>query len=381
MTSWKNWERKNTRPERPRTDNRFALTTPEKARLPNSRTSINGLGSNDALYGEEGEVSDPLPQALTLTAIVISFAVTVLLLVLAVTGRADDAVAAPAWRIASKALRPLPVLHKELSEESRVRQRYADLVVRQEARDMVRTKAAALRAVRSTLDGEGFIEVETPVLQLVHGGAAARPFGTHMNAFSQDMSLRIALELNLKKAVVGGVDKVYEMGRIFRNEGVDFSHNPEFTILEAYAAHSDYEQMRMSCQELIQRAAVAANGDCVVMRPEGPVRISGDWPVKTVHGAVSDALGAPIDPDTPVSRLRELCDQAEVAFRSDWDAGQIVLELYEHLVEARTELPTFYKDFPTSVSPLTRAHRSERGVAERWDLVAWGVELAPPTPS
>ena len=148
------------------------------------------------------------------------------------------------WGMASKALRPLPVLHKELSEESRVRQRYADLVVRQEARDMVRTKATALRAIRAVLDGQGYVEVETPVIQLVHGGAAARPFRTHMNAFDHEMVLRIALELNLKKAVVGGVDRVYEMGRIFRNEGVDATHSPEFTMLEAYQAWGDQTSHR-----------------------------------------------------------------------------------------------------------------------------------------
>ena len=153
--------------------------------------------------------------------------------------RGELSVMASRWGMASKALRPLPVLHKELSEESRVRQRYADLVVRQEARDMVRTKATALRAIRSTLEEQGYVEVETPVIQLVHGGAAARPFRTHMNAFDHEMVLRIALELNLKKAVVGGVDRVYEMGRIFRNEGVDATHSPEFTMLEAYQAWGD----------------------------------------------------------------------------------------------------------------------------------------------
>ena len=153
--------------------------------------------------------------------------------------RGELSVMASRWGMASKALRPLPVLHRELSEESRVRQRYADLVVRQEARDMVRTKATALRAIRQTLDDQGYVEVETPVIQLVHGGAAARPFRTHMNAFDHEMVLRIALELNLKKAVVGGVDRVYEMGRIFRNEGVDATHSPEFTMLEAYQAWGD----------------------------------------------------------------------------------------------------------------------------------------------
>ena len=158
--------------------------------------------------------------------------------------RGELSVMASRWGMASKALRPLPVLHKELSEESRVRQRYADLVVRQEARDMVRTKATALRAIRAVLDDQGYVEVETPVIQLVHGGAAARPFRTHMNAFDHEMVLRIALELNLKKAVVGGVDRVYEMGRIFRNEGVDATHSPEFTMLEAYQAWGDQRTHR-----------------------------------------------------------------------------------------------------------------------------------------
>ena len=201
--------------------------------------------------------------------------------------RGELSVMATSWELASKALRPLPVLHKELSEESRVRQRYADLVVRQEARDMVRTKAAALRAVRSTLDGEGFIEVETPVLQLVHGGAAARPFGTHMNAFSQDMSLRIALELNLKKAVVGGVDKVYEMGRIFRNEGVDSTHSPEFTMLEAYEAYGD----QRTIGELTRRIYLAvadAIGSRVVETPQGSVDLDGEWRWLPVHTGLCD---------------------------------------------------------------------------------------------
>ena len=158
--------------------------------------------------------------------------------------RGELSVMASRWQMASKALRPLPVLHKELSEESRVRQRYADLIVRQEARDMVRTRAAITRAVRTELERQGYLEIETPVLQLIHGGANARPFTTHMNAFDQPMTLRIALELNLKKAVVGGVDKVYELGRIFRNEGVDSTHSPEFTMLEAYQAYGDQTTIR-----------------------------------------------------------------------------------------------------------------------------------------
>ena len=177
------------------------------------------------------------------------------------------------------------------------------------------------------------------------------------------------------------MERVFELGRAFRNEGVDFSHNPEFTLLEAYQAHADYNVWIDGCRELIQNAAQAANGSQVVMRPgatEGTLQavdISGEWPVKTVHGAVSEALGEEVDTDTTLDRLRELCDGAGVPYLLHWDAGAVVLELYEHLVEGQTERPTFYKDFPTSVSPLTRPHRSRPGVAERWDLVAWGVEL------
>jgi lysyl-tRNA synthetase, class II len=169
------------------------------------------------------------------------------------------------------------------------------------------------------------------------------------------------------------------LGRAFRNEGVDFSHNPEFTLLEAYQAHADYKDWIDGSRELIQNAAQAANGAQVVMRPAGDgleeIDISGVWPVKTVHDAVSEALGVDIDASTSLSRLRRLSDAVKVPYLAQWDAGAVVLELYEHLVEAPTEKPTFYIDFPQSVSPLTRPHRDKPGVAERWDLVAWGVEL------
>jgi lysyl-tRNA synthetase, class II len=171
--------------------------------------------------------------------------------------RGELSIMAASWSMAGKALRPLPVLHKHLSEEARVRQRYADLVVRQEARDMVRTKATTLATIRRVLDEQGYLEVETPILQLVHGGAAARPFRTHMNAFDQEMVLRIALELNLKKAVVGGVDRVYEMGRIFRNEGVDATHSPEFTMLEAYQAYGDQFTIARLIQDVVVGVADA----------------------------------------------------------------------------------------------------------------------------
>lgn len=285
------------------------------------------------------------------------------------------------WRLIGKCLRPLPDKWKGLTDqEARVRARYVDLAINTEARDLIKARSGVLHAIRETLVGKGFLEVETPILQQIHGGANARPFLTHINAYDLDLYLRIAPELYLKRLCVGGVERVFELGRAFRNEGVDFSHNPEFTLLEAYQAHADYNVWIDGCRELIQNAAQAANGAHVFLRPRDdgvlePVDISGAWTVKTVHGAVSEALGEQIGPETDLAALRRLCDAAGIPYLTHWDAGAVVLELYERLVEDRTEEPTFYKDFPTSVSPLTRPHRSIPGVAERWDLVAWGVEL------
>ncbi len=291
------------------------------------------------------------------------------------------------WRMLGKCLRPLPDKWKGLTDpEARVRARSVDLAINPDARALIRARSNVLHSIRETLFDKGFLEVETPILQQIHGGANARPFKTHINAYDLDLYLRIAPELYLKRLCVGGVERVFELGRAFRNEGVDFSHNPEFTLLEAYQAHADYLVWIDGCRELIQNAAVAANGSAVVMRPRGdgsdksvealePVDISGQWMVKSVHDAVSEALGEEIRPDTELPTLRKLCDSAQIPYVSHWDAGAVVLELYERLVEERTEAPTFYTDFPTSVSPLTRPHRSTPGIAERWDLVAWGVEL------
>ncbi|HUB55449.1 MAG TPA: bifunctional lysylphosphatidylglycerol synthetase/lysine--tRNA ligase LysX [Mycobacterium sp.] len=288
------------------------------------------------------------------------------------------------WRLIGKCLRPLPNKWKGLTDpEARVRSRYVDLAVNAESRELITARSRVLRAIRETLNAKGFLEVETPILQQIHGGATARPFSTHINSYDLDLYLRIAPELYLKRLCVGGVERVFELGRAFRNEGVDFSHNPEFTLLEAYQAHADYTDWIDGCRELIQNAAEAANGAQVVMRPRPgaadgsleAVDISGLWPVKTVHDAVSEALGEHIDADTSLAKLRKLSDAAHIPYLARWDAGAVVLELYEQLVEERTEQPTFYTDFPLSVSPLTRPHRSKPGIAERWDLVAWGVEL------
>ncbi len=297
----------------------------------------------------------------------------------AVTGRVirsrrgELSVMATSWAMASKALRPLPVLHKELSEEARVRQRYADLVVRQEARDVVRTKATVLRAVRATLDADGFVEVETPVLQLVHGGAAARPFGTHMNAFDQDMSLRIALELNLKKAVVGGVDRVYEMGRIFRNEGVDSTHSPEFTMLEAYEAYGD----QRTVAELTRRIYLAvadALGSRQVETPKGVVDLDGEWRWLSVYPALGEAVGREITPDTPLAELVAIAGEHDVEIDPAWPAGKVVIELFGEIVEPGILAPTFVHDYPAEAQPLARRHDDDPRLIHAWDLIIAGVE-------
>ncbi|MFB7170536.1 bifunctional lysylphosphatidylglycerol synthetase/lysine--tRNA ligase LysX [Streptomyces sp. NPDC056254] len=285
------------------------------------------------------------------------------------------------WQLTGKCLRPLPDKRKGLADpEARVRRRYLDLVASPEARDVVRARSSAVQALRQGLLDRGYLEVETPMLQQIHGGANARPFRTHINAYDLDLYLRIAPELYLKRLCVGGMEKVFEMGRTFRNEGVSYKHNPEFTMLEAYQAFADYDVMLDLTRELIQSAATAAYGSAVAHKADADGRlvahdISGTWPVKTMYGAISEALGEEVDADTEEHVLRRLCDRAKVPHRPEDTRGDVVLEMYERLVEERTKLPTFYKDFPTDVSPLTRQHRKDPRLAERWDLVAFGTEL------
>ncbi len=291
--------------------------------------------------------------------------------------RGELSVLAGSFAITAKCLRPLPEKHRGLSDvESRVRQRYVDLIVNPGARRMAEARSAVIRSIREELHARGFLEVETPVLQPVHGGANARPFTTHINAYNMDIYLRIALELHLKRLIVGGIEKVFEIGRNFRNEGADATHNPEFTMLEAYGTYGDYDTIGTLTRELIQHAALAALGTTVLRRADGTeYDIGGEWPTKTVHGALSEALGEEVSPDTSDERLRKLCSQAGVPVEPVWGHGHIVLEMYERLLERQTAGPTFYRDFPVEVSPLTRAHRRDPRLAERWDLVAFGTEI------
>ncbi|MET8045006.1 lysine--tRNA ligase [Micromonospora sp. NPDC005215] len=290
--------------------------------------------------------------------------------------RGELSVLAQQWEMTAKALRPLPVAHKPLSEEARVRQRYVDLIVRPQAREMVRTRAAAVRSLRDSLHGQGFIEVETPMLQLLHGGAAARPFVTHSNALNTDLYLRIAPELFLKRAVVGGVDRVFEINRNFRNEGVDSSHSPEFAMLETYQAYGDYDTMAELTRNLVQQAAIAVSGSMVVTHADGQeFDLGGEWRSVTLFGVLSEALGEEVTVRTDRSRLVEYADKVGLAVDPKWGPGKLAEELFEELVVPGLVAPTFVRDYPEETSPLTRAHRSEPGLAEKWDLYVLGFEL------
>jgi len=290
--------------------------------------------------------------------------------------RGELSVLADRWSITAKCLRPLPDKHRGLTDpEARVRQRYLDLITNEDARRMLHLRPAAVRAVRDHLHERGFLEVETPILQAVHGGANARPFRTHINAYDMGLYLRIAPELYLKRLMVGGAERVFELNRNFRNEGADATHNPEFTMLEAYAAYWDYDQMQVLTQEMIQRVLRSVLGGTTVVRDGTAYDFGGVWRSVTVNDAISAVLGEEVTADADVEQLRKHCDRVGVAYAPGWGTGQLVLEMYEALVEERTVEPTFYRDFPTEVSPLTRAHRDDPRLAERWDLVCFGAEI------
>lgn len=291
--------------------------------------------------------------------------------------RGELSVMADSWALTAKALRPLPVAHKPLSEESRVRQRYVDLIVRPQARRTVETRAAVNRSLRETLTGRGFLEVETPMLQVLHGGAAARPFVTHMNAMDMDLYLRIAPELYLKRAVVGGIDRVFEINRNFRNEGVDSSHSPEFVMLEAYQAYTDYNGIAELTRTLIQQACIAVHGSTTAVHADGSeYDLGGEWESVTLFGSLSDAVGERITVATPMERLVELAERHDVAVAPHYGPGKLAEELFEELVVPTFTAPTFVRDFPVETAPLVRAHRTEPGLTEKWDLYLRGFETA-----
>lgn len=282
------------------------------------------------------------------------------------------------WQIAAKALLPLPNLHSELSEESRVRSRFLDLIVRDQARETVIARAKVNASLRATFTAHEFIEVETPMLQVQHGGAAARPFVTNSNAFDAELYLRIAPELFLKRAVVGGIDRVFEINRNFRNEGADSTHSPEFAMLEAYQAYSDYHGIADLTQELIQKAAIAVAGSTTVTWADGTeYDLGGQWERLSMYSSLSDAAGRTITPETALADLQALAAEVGVEVPEKVAThGKLVEELWEHFVKGDLSRPTFVMDFPLDTSPLVREHRTIPGVVEKWDLYVRGFELA-----
>ena len=289
--------------------------------------------------------------------------------------RGELSVQVAAWQFVAKALRPLPVEHRPLSDEAKIRMRYVDMIQHERPRQMVRAKATLLKSFRSTLDRLGFIEVETPVLQLTNGGAAARPFRTHLEAFDQEMLLRIALELDLKRAVAGGVEQVYEIGKTFRNEGIDSTHSAEFMMMEAYQAYGDYNTMMDLARELILDAAKSLDRLVVPARDGSEIDLSKPWRQASLLELVSEALGEPIGLHTDVGHLRQLAAERDVDLQAEWGAAEIIHELYEKLVERTLIQPTFVCDYPAVIQPLAKPHRTDPDLVEAFDLVINGVEM------
>lgn len=291
--------------------------------------------------------------------------------------RGELSIMADEWAIASKAILPLPNAYAELSEEGRVRSRYLDLIVREQARTTVRARAAVNASLRETFGSHDYLEVETPMLQVQHGGASARPFITHSNAFDTELYLRIAPELYLKRAVVGGIERVFEINRNFRNEGADSTHSPEFAMLEAYQAYGDYNQMAELTQELVQKAAIAVSGSTTVTWADGTeYDLGGEWDRISMYESLSAATGRTFTPEDPVDELIAFAEENGVDVPPHAIHGKLIEELWEHFVKGDLVRPTFVMDFPVDTSPLVREHRSISGVVEKWDLYVRGFELA-----
>jgi lysyl-tRNA synthetase class 2 len=290
--------------------------------------------------------------------------------------RGELSVLVTEWKIAAKTLRPLPNLHVELNEETRVRARYLDLIAREGARRMVRDRSASVASLRTTFADHGYIEVETPMLQTMHGGASARPFVTRSNAFDTELFLRIAPELFLKRAVVGGIERVFEINRNFRNEGADSTHSPEFAMVEAYQAYGDYNQMADLTQEMIQKAALSIGDSLVVTLADGSeYDFGGEWDRISMLGSLNAASGWQITAHTSLAELRGHADAVGVEVGQP-TSGKYIEELWEHFVKPALTRPTFVMDFPVDTSPLVRDHRTEAGLVEKWDLYVRGFELA-----
>ena len=293
------------------------------------------------------------------------------------TKRGELSLAPTSVRLLSKSVRPLPEKFHGLSDkETRYRQRYVDLIVNDDVRETFRKRSAIVSAFRRYMEEDAYMEVETPILQTIQGGATAKPFITHFNALNQECFLRIATELPLKRLLVGGFERVYEIGRIFRNEGMDQTHNPEFTTMEAYRAYSDLEGMKELAEGVI-KAANAAIGNPEQIEYQGQtIDLSGTWPSIPMTKVVSNALGVEVDLDTPVERLVELCHENKIETKSEWGAGKLIAELYDEIGEPSLVNPTFVVDYPVEVSPLAKRYEDEPRLTHRFELVIAGHEYA-----
>jgi lysyl-tRNA synthetase class 2 len=291
--------------------------------------------------------------------------------------RGELSILANSFILAAKSLRPLPVEHKPLSEESRVRMRYVDLIVRPEARSNARLRPAVMKSLRQTFSSRDFLEVETPMLQVMHGGAAARPFKTFSNAYEMDLFLRIAPELYLKRCVVGGLEKVFEINRNFRNEGADSSHSPEFAMIETYEAYGDWHTMAQLTKNLVQDAAKAVFGSHKVKHHDGKeLDLGGDWDQISLFEVISTAVGEKVTGESSIDELKKIATKLGIKLDPKWIKGKIAEEIFEHTAIKTLTAPTFVMGFPIDTSPLVRAHRDTPGVAEKWDLYIEGFELA-----
>ena len=291
--------------------------------------------------------------------------------------RGELSVLANSWAMASKSLRPLPNEHKPMSEETRVRMRYVDLIVRPEAREYARLRPTVMRSLRETFHNEKFVEVETPMLQVMHGGAAARPFISHSNAYDMELFLRIAPELFLKRCVVGGIERVFEINRNFRNEGADSSHSPEFAMIESYQAYGDWRSIAELTRKLVQNAAMAITGSHVVTHHDGrKADLGGTWKEISLYDAISEGVGEKVTALTAMDDLKRIATKLGIKIDPKWIAGKLAEEIFEHVAKDQLIEPTFVMGFPVDTSPLVRAHRDIPGVAEKWDLYVDGFELA-----
>ncbi len=291
--------------------------------------------------------------------------------------RGELSILANSYQLAAKSLRPLPVEHKPLSEETRVRMRYVDLIVRPEARFNARLRPQVMSSLRQSFGSRGFMEVETPMLQVMHGGAAARPFKTHSNAYDMDLFLRIAPELFLKRCVVGGIERVFEINRNFRNEGADSSHSPEFAMIEAYQAYGDWNSIAELTRDLIQESAQAVFGSHVVTHHDGrQLDLGGTWREANLFDLISEGVGEVVTPQTSIDELKVIATKVGMKIDPKWVAGKLAEEIFEHVTEGQLNEPIFVKGFPVDTSPLVRAHRQIPGLVEKWDLYVEGFELA-----